>query len=124
MYSLWFFDIYTLLNEAKRLLKGVSVQKTYKVYYSNRYGTVGNTKEKDVDWLSDDITVFKGSLKNCVNYLKTQMIDATIKLLDVDDVTVRVAKNIYPWGMSVEIVVTDDSDNIFKIYESLYSVNY
>lgn len=100
------------------------MHKTYKVNYSNRYGTVGNTKEKDVNWLSGDITVFKGSLKNCVNYLKTQMIDATIKLLDVDDVTVRVAKHIYPWGMSVEIVVNDDSDNIFKVFAASYSIDY
>lgn len=99
------------------------MEKTYEVCYENNYGTVTNCLDNDVSWTSDEMVVCEGSLEKCINYLKTQMIDAALKFLNLD-YNVDISKSICSWGMIVTIEVSERCNEEFRVYESAYRLYY
>ena len=104
------------------------MEKTYKVYYENHYGKV-NEYDYLVDCNSctnDEIVIYEGSLEKCLNYLKTQMIDATLKFLDLD-YNVDISRNIFlgrTTHVVISIEVSERHNEEFRMYESTYRLCY
>ena len=99
------------------------MQEMYEVCYENYYITArfDSTHEKEILRTSEELIVYKGDLKSCLDYLKAQMIDATRKLFNEADV--NISKHSGEYIVRLAISVSESNNEEFKSYESNYYIH-